>query len=127
MLNGSGGFRLSPAGGVDAAAAAGRPRGVAHAGGVPRREPLGRSALSRVAGVSPSGRLPGAQRLARLSGATVRPPRGRALADRKSTRLNSSHLGISYAASCLNKEAECRGKDTYRSDGASDTSTVWPR
>src|SRR5438045_7561702 len=28
---------------------------------------------------------------------------GRALKDRKSTRLNSSHLGISYAVFCLKK------------------------
>src|SRR5437899_4490708 len=32
---------------------------------------------------------------------TVPPP---APADRKSTRLNSSHLGISYAVSCLKKK-----------------------
>src|ERR1039458_10192923 len=32
-----------------------------------------------------------------------RPP-GSELRDRKSTRLNSSHLGISYAVFCLNKE-----------------------
>src|SRR5258705_2466945 len=39
-------------------------------------------------------------------GVTTRPrapvPRGRA--DRKSTRLNSSHLGISYAVFCLQKK-----------------------
>src|SRR5258705_4993503 len=29
---------------------------------------------------------------------------GRVLADRKSTRLNSSHLGISYAVFCLKKK-----------------------
>src|SRR5436853_3045837 len=29
---------------------------------------------------------------------------GRDLADRKSTRLNSSHLGISYAVFCLKKK-----------------------
>src|SRR5262245_63591982 len=41
-------------------------------------------------------------------GAAVRPParqRGRlAGGDRKSTRLNSSHLGISYAVFCLKKK-----------------------
>src|SRR5205814_8651838 len=31
-------------------------------------------------------------------------PRGAARADRKSTRLNSSHLGISYAVFCLKKK-----------------------
>src|SRR5262245_64155178 len=30
--------------------------------------------------------------------------RGTALSDRKSTRLNSSHLGISYAVFCLKKK-----------------------
>src|SRR5437899_10485630 len=34
-----------------------------------------------------------------------RPPSGRAIVqDRKSTRLNSSHLGISYAVFCLKKK-----------------------
>src|SRR5262245_63441680 len=31
-------------------------------------------------------------------------PKGQFLADRKSTRLNSSHLGISYAVFCLKKK-----------------------
>src|SRR2546426_6724098 len=35
--------------------------------------------------------------------------RGRALADRKSTRLNSSHLVISYAVFCLKKKNEPEG------------------
>src|SRR5258705_7108581 len=32
------------------------------------------------------------------------PPSGRPDGDRKSTRLNSSHLGISYAVFCLKKK-----------------------
>src|SRR5262245_64833821 len=32
------------------------------------------------------------------------PPPSRAALDRKSTRLNSSHLGISYAVFCLKKK-----------------------
>src|SRR5947199_1455357 len=32
--------------------------------------------------------------------------RGREYLDRKSTRLNSSHLGISYAVSCLKKKSQ---------------------
>src|ERR1035441_3403270 len=32
------------------------------------------------------------------------PSAGRLLSDRKSTRLNSSHLGISYAVFCLKKK-----------------------
>src|SRR3712207_7313016 len=34
----------------------------------------------------------------------ARPARGRAGADRKSTRLNSSHANISYAVFCLKKK-----------------------
>src|SRR5437899_10153489 len=33
---------------------------------------------------------------------------GRTVVDRKSTRLNSSHLGISYAVFCLKKKRECK-------------------
>src|SRR5262245_62540425 len=48
----------------------------------------------------------------------ARPARGRAAAgscrpsarDRKSTRLNSSHLGISYAVFCLKKKIEGESK-----------------
>src|SRR5262245_63921833 len=36
-------------------------------------------------------------------------PRGH-IADRKSTRLNSSHLGISYAVFCLKKKKKSRRK-----------------
>src|ERR1039458_10626198 len=37
------------------------------------------------------------------------------LGDRKSTRLNSSHLGISYAVFCLKKKKKDRGRsDTPR-------------
>src|SRR5258705_4296091 len=32
--------------------------------------------------------------------------------DRKSTRLNSSHLGISYAVFCLKKKKEQAGRDS---------------
>src|SRR5256885_10901432 len=38
----------------------------------------------------------------------LRPGRGGALADRKSTRLNSSHLVISYAVFCLKKKNNIR-------------------
>src|SRR5262245_64279194 len=33
--------------------------------------------------------------------------------DRKSTRLNSSHLGISYAVFCLKKKKNDNNKQTY--------------
>src|ERR1039458_6556753 len=39
-------------------------------------------------------------------------PTDRAIIDRKSTRLNSSHLGISYAVFCLKKRKQtCRSRD----------------
>src|SRR5438045_8382722 len=45
-------------------------------------------------------------------------------ADRKSTRLNSSHLGISYAVFCLKKKKKKKYKknivDDQRSDNAGD-------
>src|SRR3712207_7531891 len=41
------------------------------------------------------------------SGASSRIER-RALADRKSTRLNSSHANISYAVFCLKKKRTCQ-------------------
>src|SRR5471030_3477863 len=37
--------------------------------------------------------------------------RFRAGPDRKSTRLNSSHLGISYAVFCLKKKKKKKGRD----------------
>src|SRR5438045_6224032 len=40
----------------------------------------------------------------RLSAGPPSPPRTGAGGDRKSTRLNSSHLGISYAVFCLKKK-----------------------
>src|SRR5262245_65265393 len=45
----------------------------------------------------------GAALRAELAQRTPPRPRG-GLADRKSTRLNSSHLGISYAVFCLKKK-----------------------
>src|SRR5437899_7275110 len=38
-------------------------------------------------------------------------PGGRAGGDRKSTRLNSSHLGISYAVFCLKKKKKNKTKN----------------
>src|SRR5262245_65398549 len=49
-----------------------------------------------------------AERIEREIGALDAAPRGAAssapISDRKSTRLNSSHLGISYAVFCLKKK-----------------------
>src|SRR2546426_9303018 len=42
--------------------------------------------------------------------------RGRAGGDRKSTRLNSSHLVISYAVFCLKKKNDIRPATDSRSD-----------
>src|SRR5690242_20970775 len=39
-----------------------------------------------------------------------RPPRSPADADRKSTRLNSSHMSISYAVFCLKKKKKKKNK-----------------
>src|SRR5258705_9639738 len=35
--------------------------------------------------------------------------------DRKSTRLNSSHLGISYAVFCLKKKKKCKKNRVFNS------------
>src|SRR6266498_3869833 len=43
------------------------------------------------------------------SGSEDAPPRPLACEDRKSTRLNSSHVRISYAVFCLKKKTEERG------------------
>src|SRR5262245_63619933 len=52
--------------------------------------------------------------LPRRRGAVGRDPRGesqlRGSRDRKSTRLNSSHLGISYAVFCLKKKKKKKKK-----------------
>src|SRR5438045_5781088 len=49
---------------------------------------------------------------------SLRAPRRRAslrrVADRKSTRLNSSHLGISYAVFCLKKKKKKINLRTYK-------------
>src|SRR5256885_3761086 len=43
---------------------------------------------------------------------------GRALVDRKSTRLNSSHLVISYAVFCLKKKVRAAPQPAWLLDGA---------
>src|SRR5437899_5529356 len=58
--------------------------------GVVRPAPAGRRGVSRV-GVVGSRHYPDLERV-----------------DRKSTRLNSSHLGISYAVFCLKKKEKAR-------------------
>src|SRR5437899_4252875 len=51
--------------------------------------------------------------------------------DRKSTRLNSSHLGISYAVFCLKKKKktknDTRPQDTIRDQVPTPTNTTHPR
>src|SRR5262245_65200651 len=49
-----------------------------------------------------------------LSGLSIRSPRRRGRADRKSTRLNSSHLGISYAVFCLKKKKDAEWPPHHR-------------
>src|SRR5690606_41722779 len=57
---------------------------------------------------------PGAQRggqRTRQSGAVPAPGRTGSQRDRKSTRLNSSHVKISYAAFCLKKKTDGEGSN----------------
>src|SRR5947199_7954070 len=56
-----------------------------------------------------AGRRPLAQR----SGRQDRERGRRLLQDRKSTRLNSSHLGISYAVFCLKKKTETKPRNHW--------------
>src|SRR5437667_7604184 len=66
--------------------------------------------------------LPGGGERTRLAGSAVPGPAARGAvsdhcsADRKSTRLNSSHITISYAVFCLKKKKSGRkeGMDTQR-------------
>src|SRR5262245_62973956 len=44
--------------------------------------------------------------MAAAASSTDKPAYRRTLTDRKSTRLNSSHLGISYAVFCLKKKKD---------------------
>src|SRR5262245_63804235 len=53
--------------------------------------------------IEASARRPNLVRIAAGAGAGL---------DRKSTRLNSSHLGISYAVFCLKKKIECNKSTT---------------
>src|SRR5262245_65059693 len=43
----------------------------------------------------------------------ARPPEVALMEDRKSTRLNSSHLGISYAVFCLKKKKDKEASEAY--------------
>src|SRR5437870_11517449 len=51
-----------------------------------------------------SRRHPPARRVGRLLSSNKNPPRPKHPLDRKSTRLNSSHVAISYAVFCLKKK-----------------------
>src|SRR5690349_24216033 len=53
---------------------------------------------------APPGRDRGGERHARVHQPEARDRRGAPLPDRKSTRLNSSHVEISYAVFCLKKK-----------------------
>src|SRR5438045_6780580 len=48
--------------------------------------------------------------------AQLRPGRARRRRDRKSTRLNSSHLGISYAVFCLKKKKKNNKRHSIREE-----------
>src|ERR1039457_2062935 len=47
--------------------------------------------------------------------------------DRKSTRLNSSHLVISYAVFCLKKKKEAQHRTPLRCKTSGDTLATWSR
>src|SRR5262245_64230074 len=64
-----------------------------------------------VAGASDSG-LVGVVRVPRRTLRDCRGRAGRGTRDRKSTRLNSSHLGISYAVFCLKKKKKKKYRHT---------------
>src|SRR5690625_6546649 len=49
-----------------------------------------------------------------LTGGTMKIDGSLDLADRKSTRLNSSHVAISYAVFCLKKKREDTGQSSVR-------------
>src|SRR5258705_10097242 len=66
------------------------------------------SACPRPRGAQPP---PGRKRR-RTQGGRLAGPDFRAALDRKSTRLNSSHLGISYAVFCLKKKKK-NNKDKF--------------
>src|SRR5262245_62952816 len=51
-------------------------------------------------------------------GVSIGRPRSRRFEDRKSTRLNSSHLGISYAVFCLKKKKTEKMAETVKDAGA---------
>src|SRR5215475_6528851 len=57
---------------------------------------------------------------------SVRPNRVRRHPDRKSTRLNSSHVKISYAVFCLKKKKIARGDGLFKRDGGIDASRYRP-
>src|SRR5438045_7008471 len=71
---------------------------------------LFRSAIAGVLGLA----VTGAAALAAFQGPELAPA---AAPDRKSTRLNSSHLGISYAVFCLKKKKKKQTTDTPSNDG----------
>src|SRR5258705_5126849 len=59
--------------------------------------------------VEPRGTPCGAARPGRRAPGGRRPGRAAPHGDRKSTRLNSSHLGISYAVFCMKKKKKGQG------------------
>src|SRR5690625_6417305 len=68
-----------------------------------------RTLPARVAGSIGATAERGARREPRDAAPGAHRPRGRGPArDRKSTRLNSSHVAISYAVFCLKKKTNCK-------------------
>src|SRR5262245_64427208 len=76
-----------------------------------RHRPAGRRRQARRRAQRPG--RPGGAAVGRAGHGRRRLRRGRRRPDRKSTRLNSSHLGISYAVFCLKKKKKKkRAKDS---------------
>src|SRR5256885_9800634 len=77
---------------------------------MPHRAPDVLEVVERVTAGGAAGRLQLREQLAGFGGQLPRQPRGHlhvaGETDRKSTRLNSSHLVISYAVFCLKKKRE---------------------
>src|SRR2546426_1373222 len=69
-----------------------------------RRTLAGANPLESFQGEREIFRMPGKNRLVHLDVCRARPDQSGGLLDRKSTRLNSSHLVISYAVFCFKKK-----------------------
>src|ERR1039458_10412737 len=78
------------------------------------------TAMLAAVGPNDAGQAPSAQAHQRAQGLPHRTLKRARLGehlDRKSTRLNSSHLGISYAVFCLKKKKKTKNKTAKKTNG----------